>query len=184
MRKPWIALIVGALLLGLLATGCGDSGDDSSASAGNSASATSGDSTTGEESATEGGTPSEESVSGEPGELSTDEFIAEAEKICKASKKKLESEIVAAYSAKNAKSLTFSKIVKKTVIPGLQARVEAIEALGLPEDDEDGAEAMLDGMRQTNEEIEANPSQEELPTEAADRAVKEYGAAACNLTWL
>jgi hypothetical protein len=125
VSKRLIAVIVGALAVGLIA-GCGGGSDDSSGSG-------------------SGGSGGEIST----GSLNKTEFVKLATAICDKQHQKIEGELAAYVKARGGLSKatkapgTSSAIGETIVIPTYKAEVEEFRALGAPSGSEDEIEAIL-----------------------------------------
>jgi hypothetical protein len=170
-----VALIASVLALGLLVAGCGGS-DNGGESSGNTAASGS------DAASTEGG---------EAGTIGKAAFLKRGNAICLAAKKKIEAQVTAALSngasAKSSGEARLNEIVSTIIADRLQARLDAIRALGLPNGAEAEAGAALDLMQEQVEEAKTDPhsfaeAKESKRTE--NEPVKKLGLTVCPLAWL
>ena len=158
------ALLALALATGLIAAGCGDDDDDTT--------------TTTTSSTTTAGATGATGATGEP--LSKEEFIAEADAICKAGTKEIQSAgedfFPEGGSPGQAEEETFTTDV---VVPNIQGQVDAIRALTPPEGDEEAVTAILDAAQEAIDELEDDPSGQNNPFAEADQLAQDYGLEVC-----
>jgi hypothetical protein len=123
MKRNLILIAVSALAAGLIAAGCGDDDDESS----------------------DTGT--------DPPELTQEEFVAEANQICKTGNAEL------AEGPQDAKpgSPEFNAFITDTLVPNIQGQIDDIRALGIPEESE-SLNATLDEAELIVQDIQEDPS--------------------------
>jgi len=129
-----ITLAVFALAIALIVVGCGGGGSSSS----DGSSSTSG--SDGSSSSSEGG--------GGASSISKAEFIKEADGVCTAGKKQVESEYAAYLKKKGIKEINpktssrpeaeaqATEVIETIAIPALRKQLDTIKALGVPDGDE------------------------------------------------
>ena len=95
--------------------------------------------------------------------LTKDEYVSEANRICKKQDDKIERASQQFFAdAPNNQEPPASEVAEfgqKTVFPAIQDEIDRIEALGAPEGDEDEIKAMLDAAKSGLAELEQNPNQ-------------------------
>jgi hypothetical protein len=125
MKRNLTLLALAALATGLIAAGCGDDDDDDASS--------------------DTGT--------EATELTHEQFVTEANRICKQGNAELAQEGPDAGPGSPA----FESFVTDTLVPNVQGQIADIRALGIPEEDE-SLNATLDEAEGITEDIAANPA--------------------------
>lgn len=160
------ALLALALATGLIAAGCGDDDDET---------------TTSPTTTTTAGATGATGATGEP--LSKEEFIAQADAICKAGDKEIDAAGEEFFSEGGspgqAEEETF---ITETVIPNVQGQVDGIAALAPPEGDEDEVQAIVDAAQQAIDDVEADPSvlgTQGDPFAEANQLAQDYGLKVC-----
>lgn len=130
------------LAASLLAAGCG--GDDETTSSSTTTAAASG--------AT--GASGASGAQGATGILPAD-FAADANAICEEGQKGLD----AAFSqlGQNPSQADIEKVVGPTIVPNIQGQIDAIRALGEPDEGADELNAFLDDAQSTLDQLESNP---------------------------
>ena len=95
--------------------------------------------------------------------LTKDEYIREANRICKKQDAKIERASQQFFAdAPNDQEPPPSEVAefgKKTVFPAIQDEIDRVEQLGAPEGDEEEVEKMLDAAKSGLASLEADPSQ-------------------------
>jgi hypothetical protein len=142
LSTRWTILVVAVFAIAMLAAGCG--GSDESSGGGTP-------STTGSTS-----TPSSSSESSGGGSLtasslSKDEYIKQASEACEVERGDLLPKI-AAYTKKHEsenlpKAVLLAKMIKATLVPTVEAEIEAIRELGAPAGDEEKIERILEAQQ-------------------------------------
>ncbi len=136
-------LTVALCATGLFVAGCGDDEGTITTS-----------STTSSTAAT---TPTGTTGAGGPA-LSEDEFVAQANEICKQGDAAIDAAGQAIFGGgQQPTEADQEAFIQDTVVPGIQAQIDALRALGAPEDIQDDLTSVLDDAEQTLGELE--PSQ-------------------------
>ena len=95
--------------------------------------------------------------------LTKQEFVRNANKICKSSNDKIEraSSQFFANAPRNKKPPTeeIEQFGRKTVFPTIQAEIDRIRALGAPQGDEDEVNAILEAAQSGLDKLEQDPQQ-------------------------
>jgi hypothetical protein len=92
-------------------------------------------------------------------DLTTEEWIAQADEICAVGDRKLEreaEEVFAGHRPPNKGEL--AEFGREAVVPRVQDQVDQIRALGAPEGDEGEVEAILTAAEEALDEVRANPA--------------------------
>ncbi len=161
-------LLALALATGLIAAGCGDDDDDTAA-------------TTSPPTTTAGATGAT-GATGEP--LSKDEFITEADAICKAGDKKIDAAAQETFSGGGQPSQAEQEqFVTEDVVPNIQEQIDGLRALTPPEGDEDEVSAILDSAQDAIDQTESDPGAltegGDDPFSEANQLAEEYGLEVC-----
>jgi hypothetical protein len=162
MRKTLMVLGMIAVGIALVAAGCGGDDDDDTAAT----------TTTGATGAA-GGAP-----------LSKEQFIAEANAICKQGTKELDQAAGEVFGKGQEPSQEEQeRFITETALPNTQAQIDAIRALTPPEGDEEQITAILDEAQQELDELEQDPGSltegGEDPFADVNRMLREYGITTC-----
>jgi hypothetical protein len=192
LRNRAAALIVGILILGLLVAGCGDDDGGSTGAAGSENASGIDAGSADEDVASVDGVDSGGRNTDEDNEanktIAKAEFIKRANAICEVTLKKITSEAfpVLEKAAKRSDSVqegAETSLVSAVMVPGFQAEVEGIRALGAPPGDEDKVDAILDAIQEVVDKGEADPESfgqgTEPPYSHAARVAAAYGLASC-----
>lgn len=157
MNRP-TTLVIAALAAGaLFVAGCG--GDDDS-------------------STTSGAT----GASG--GSLTKEQFVAEADAICKANEESIRAEAEQTLGT-NSSSQEITDFNTEVVVPSQQEVIDSIRALGAPEGDEEQVGAILDSVQSAldtvadDPELFADPDAADREFDEADRLALDYGLTEC-----
>jgi len=160
-----------ALAAGLIAAGCGDDDDETTTTTTSSATTTAG--ATGATGAT-----------GEP--LSKEEFIAEADAICKAGDREIDSQAQEFFPEGGSPGTAEEEaFVTEVLVPGVQEELDGIGALTPPEGDEDEVAAILDAAQEAIDQLEEDPSaltgagSGPDPFAEANQLATDYGLKVC-----
>jgi hypothetical protein len=136
LSKRLILFLTGALTIGLIVTGCGDSDSD-----------TNGD--------TNGGSTAS---------LTKAQFIKQADAICKAGSKEIEDE-TEAYAKENGIDVSKEptdkqkeELVVEVIVPNIAGQADKIGALGAPSGEEDQVDEILTGIETAAAETSDDPS--------------------------
>ena len=160
------ALLAVALAAGLVAAGCGDDDDDTAAT-------TSAATTTGATGAT--------GATGEP--LTKEQFVTEADAICKAGDKKIDQAANETFSGGQPSQQEQEQFVTEDVVPNIQAQVDGIRALTPPEGDEEDVAAILDAAQAAIDQVQSDPGAltegSDDPFTEANQLAKDYGLKVC-----
>jgi len=158
VSKRLIALIFGALAVGLIA-GCGSSGSDNGGGAEISTNS-----------------------------LTKAEFIKQADAICLKRGKQLFGELIALNNENKGVTdseagKVLDEFAKTTVVPGFQSEADEIAALGAPEGEVDDVEAMLSDFEEGIKEVDDHASKignHDAPaTKEANKLAEEFGLKVC-----
>jgi hypothetical protein len=162
------ALLALALAAGLIAAGCGDDDDET---------------TTAAPTTTEtGATGATGAATGEP--LSQDEFIAQADAICKKGDQEINAVANETFSGGQPSQEEQEQFVTETVVPNIQKQIDGLSGLTPPEGDEDEVAAIVDAAQRAVDEVEQDPSSIGPGTGAgpfaeANRLAEDYGLEEC-----
>jgi len=190
LRIRIAALIAGALLVGLLAAGCGGDDDDgASAGAATTEAASDGDAgSTGGDADSDSTGGDADGDSAETKTIPKAEFVKRANAICRSTLEKITSEVFPVLEksvdkSEDAKAAAEASLVPTVLVPGLQAEIDEIRALGVPSGDEEQVEAFLGAVQEIVDQGKADPeslgsSAVEPYAEAAALADK-YGLISC-----
>ena len=153
MKRNLILSMVAALAIGAVVAGCGgdDGNDDESSSTGTEAAA-----------------------------LTHEEFVAEANQICKSGNAEIDAAGQELQGGPN--SPEFESFVTDTLVPNVQGQIDDIRALGIPEEDADQMNAILDEAEQITDEIAADPTvltSGKDPFASINQQLSEIGLTAC-----
>jgi hypothetical protein len=153
-RLSLVLAVVG--VCGALAVGCGG-GDDTSTTVSTSSSTT---------------------VASAPA-LTKEQFIAQADAICAAGDKSINSAIKALGSTGQPSQADLQQFAT-VAVPTLQEEVDAIGALPPPGGDTDEVSAILDAVQNGVDQIKSDPSSiESDPLQDASQLAQEYGLQEC-----
>ena len=162
-------LLALALATGLVAAGCGDDDDDTA--------------TTSSAATTTAGATGATGATGEP--LSKEEFIVQADAVCKAGDKKIDAAANETFSGGQPSQAEQEQFVTEDVVPNIQEQIDGLRALTPPEGDEDEVSAILDSAQDAIDQIESDPSaltegaNADDPFAEANQLAKEYGLQVC-----
>ena len=152
MKRSVILSTIAALAIGVVAAGCGgDGNDDESSSTGTEAAA-----------------------------LTKDEFVQEANAICKQGEAELDQAGQELQGGPN--SPEFEAFITDTLVPNIQGQIDDIRALGIPEEDADEVNGYLDEAEARLDEVEADPAlltSGEDPFAEVNKKVGAYGLTEC-----
>lgn len=161
MRVRLTALLIAALVIAAVASGCGGGGNGSSSGDDGDATATS---------------------------ISKAEFIKEADAVCTQGGKRTRAKFAVFFEEKaipegqEPSTEQLEEIGTKIMVPALEEQVEEVRKLGFPAGDEDQIEAFLSGVEEATEKIEEEPklakSADKLLTDA-HKAIAGYGFKVC-----
>lgn len=160
MSKRALASLLGALVLALIAAGCGGGGDDSS-----------GDGTD----------------SGSSSSLTKAEFIKQGDEICKQGDAAIEGEANEfaeenGIDTENPTEAEQEEVIEQVVGPAIKRQSEEIADLGPPEGEEEAVEEIVAAVGRGAEEIEEDPKavvNGENPLAEASKLAKAYGFKQC-----
>lgn len=183
-RLPLLIAVLG--IMALIGAGCGD--DEST-----SGSATGGNSNANAEADSDGGSSSDEQSGEAPAvetsSLSKAEFVKRANAACTREGKGLLSRAEAFQEGGGSKGQSpqeaNAELVKKVLLPTVEAQTAALVKLGAPEGDEEELEAILAARREdiaSAEEVKRGKSVTEIIEEEfseTDETLEEYGLSAC-----
>jgi hypothetical protein len=154
MKRNALFLVGLVLAVGLIAAGCGsdDSNDDSTTSS----------TPTGTEASTE---------------LSKADFVQQGNAICQEGNAAIAQ---AGEAAGQPGTPEFDAFVTDTVIPSVQGQIDDIRALGIPADDADEVNGILDEAQTDLDGVKADPSQlQGEPFAEVNAKLKAYGLTDC-----
>jgi hypothetical protein len=160
-------LLALAFAAGLIAAGCGDDDDE----------------TTTSPATTTAGATGATGATGEP--LSKEEFIVQADAVCKAGDKKIDAAAKETFSGGQPSQAEQEQFVTEDVVPNIQEQIDGLRALTPPEGDEDEVSAILDSAQDAIDQIESDPSaltegaNGDDPFAEANQLAKEYGLKVC-----
>ena len=162
-------LLALALAAGLIAAGCGDDDDDTTAATTSSTT-------------TAAGATGATGATGEP--MTKDEFIAQADAVCKAGDKKIDAAANEVFSGGNPSQQEQEDFVTNDALPNIQDEVDGISALTPPEGDEEEVQAIIDAAQSAIDEATADPSAlteqgADDPFAEANQLAKDYGLKVC-----
>jgi hypothetical protein len=162
MRKTSMVLGMIAVGIALVAAGCGGDDDDDTA-------ATTTTAATG-------------AAGGEP--LSKQQFISEANAICKQGNKEIDQAAREVFDRGNPPSQEEQEqFITEQALPNTQAQIDGIRALTPPEGDEEQITTILDEAQQVVDELEQDPSSltegGQDPFADVNKQLREYGITAC-----
>ncbi len=162
-----VTAIATVAALGLLLAGCG--GGDTDNAAGNS---------TPSSSATVGSSASPTSPSTPSGTLTKQEFLDQANRICKVGNTVINAS-VSKLDITDKKVLR--QVVADTLVPGIRQQIAGIRALGFPEGEEKKVSAALAEAEQALDALEADPTLISKGTAftKANKALDAYGLTGC-----
>jgi hypothetical protein len=119
--------------------------------------------------------------------ISKEAFIAKADAICKKGTERMQKAIFVVL--KDGRSLTKlnqaeqEKIVATVIVPSVKREVKELRALGIPDGDDERADAMISALEEGVETAESNPkavtSSSDVVFGIASRLAAEYGLEAC-----
>ncbi|HET6997154.1 MAG TPA: hypothetical protein VFI03_01065 [Solirubrobacterales bacterium] len=111
------------------------------------------------------------------------ELIKKGDAICKKADKTQGDDYIA-YARKSGDPGTTESNVSKFVFPPVVEQTEELEALGVPEGDEEKVDAIIAGIEEALKKSEAvlgkNPENFEAPFEEVSKLAADYGFEACS----
>jgi hypothetical protein len=113
--------------------------------------------------------------------LTKQEFIAQGNAICKAGNAEIDAAAEETF-AKNGQPTPAESdaFVTDTVVPNVQGQIDDMRALGIPEEDADQVNGILDEAEGIVDELEADPSSiEGDPFAPVNGDLKDYGLTTC-----
>lgn len=124
--------------------------------------------------------------SADAGQIDKATFIKRANVICEQASGRLAAEIASAVSTESPTGPNRTKIqvtlVKKVLVPGLEAELDEIRALGLPSEGKAQARAFIQAAQKVIINAKVNPkrfNESVNPYEAAELAGTRFGLSAC-----
>jgi len=127
--------------------------------------------------------------SGGGGSIAKAEFVKQANSLCVKTQKEMQKNFEAALKeltsskSEGSPQVLVEKVVEKSVVPGFEAEISGIEALGSPSGDEAQVEATLDKMQGVIDEAQSEPKKflrsAAKSYEASQKAATEAGIPAC-----
>lgn len=121
-------------------------------------------------------------VSGAP--LTQEEFISQADAICRTSGQDIDQEANSLFSGGQPSQAEIDQFADEILVPGLQEQADGIRALTPPEGDEEEIGTMLDELEQAIDEIEQDPSLLQASDDAGpfaevNQMAQDYGLEEC-----
>jgi hypothetical protein len=120
--------------------------------------------------------------------LTKAEFIKQGDALCKKGSAEIETE-VESYAKENGISLKseptsaqLKEISENVVVPGVRSQLEGLQDLGVPSEEEDVANELLESLEEGVEKGEEDPAafvEEEDVLADANKLAKEYGFKEC-----
>jgi hypothetical protein len=170
MPRTATAMLAAGLAAALIAAGCGDDDEDTTTAA-----------TTTET----GATGATGAAGGEP--LSKQQFIAQADEICKQGDKQIDQEAREFFGEleQEPEAPELEQFATEVVVPNIQQQIDDLRSLSPPEGDEDEVSAILDAAQEGLDELEADPSSIDEGPDAggafaeANRLAQDYGLKEC-----
>jgi hypothetical protein len=158
-----VALVCAAFVLA--AAGCGG-GDDSSSTTTPGATTISGTTT----------------VTGAA--LSKDDFIKQADAICKASNDEVDAQAQQVFGGQKPTTAQLTQFINNTLVPSAEDEINGIDALTPPAGDEDEVQAIIDAVNAAIDKVKADPqsvaaSNNNGAFAEADRLAVAYGLKVC-----
>jgi hypothetical protein len=173
-----------ALLAALALSGCGGDDDDGTTAAGNTAGTTQSESPATNEAPNSG--REGDGAGGDQGSVdpAKEEFIAEADALCKKTRGRSRREILEYLDGERGKPSTmYEEAADNVLIPQLEGLIQEIQSLSTPSSAEEAADALVVGWEQVIEAAEANPAQfaQESPKEVLnlEATAEQEGFAVC-----
>jgi hypothetical protein len=116
---------------------------------------------------------------GEPDALPKAAFVKQANQICLSATKERESAVTEL--AKENPQAGPEELVDEAALPPTKDMVDELDGLGVPKGDEKQVEAIIKGLEEGIEKVEANPKEAlgSEPFEAANKAAIAYGLTEC-----
>jgi hypothetical protein len=182
----WTALTIMALALALAASGCGGGDESSSATATATDSSAAGDAAGGGNGTAADDSAGDSQEAGTP-VVSKATFIKRGDAICEAGRLELSKAAEPLLSAKPSEREELEmELVSSALVPVLEADIEGLRALGMPEGDEEQVEAILEGFEGILQTAEDEPEaflapgvNSPDPWRKTDKKAEAYGFAEC-----
>ena len=121
-------------------------------------------------------------VSGAP--LTQDEFIAQADAICKSANQDIEQQANDVFGGGQPTAADVEQFANAVLVPNLQDQVDQLRALTPPEGDEDQINAMIDDLDSAASQVEDDPSllqgsDNSGPFADVNQQAEDYGLKVC-----
>jgi hypothetical protein len=115
--------------------------------------------------------------------LTKEEFVAQANEICKQGGKAIDQALAGVVTGQKPTAAELEQAAL-ILVPGVQAQIDAVRALPVPEGDEETIGTFLDESQSALDQLEADPSllatsDEESPFAESNRLATEYGLTEC-----
>ena len=91
--------------------------------------------------------------------ISEDDFVAQADQICADGDADIDEQADAQFGNGEPSQADLEAFASDTLVPGIQSQIDAIEALGAPEGQEDQVAQFLQDAQEALDGVEADPSQ-------------------------
>lgn len=123
--------------------------------------------------------------------LTKAEFVKQGNAICAAGNKELDEGFESFAKEHNLSGndqptqAQITEVAETVLIPGVRKQVEKIDALGVPSEDAEGAEEIVDAAQEALEEVEDEPALiapqagQKNPFAKANRLARDYGLETC-----
>lgn len=122
------------------------------------------------------------SSGGEGSSIDKAAFVKQADEICEQASGKLAAEVTATNGGETG---TPGGLIRGILIPGLEAELEELRALGIPEEGKAEVQAFLKAAQKVIARAEADPEKfaaSASPYEAVELTGRKFGVTACPLT--
>jgi hypothetical protein len=115
--------------------------------------------------------------------LTKEEFLAQANSICKQGSKAIDQAAEGLFSGQQPTDAEIEQFAQ-ILVPGIQAQIDAVRALPAPEGDEETITTFLDESQSALDQVEADPpllaaSGDASPFTESNRLATEYGLTEC-----
>ena len=127
-----------------------------------------------------GGDDSSSTTSGASGApLSKEDWIAQADAICKAGNQKTNQAAAQQFGNSQPSESDIQQFTAQVLVPTVRDELDQIRALTPPEGDEDQVNAIIDAASQAADQAEQDPSSAQTAFDQADQLAKSYGLKVC-----
>ena len=114
--------------------------------------------------------------------LSEDEFVSQANAICKAGEKELNAQIQDTFGGQQPSDAELEQFVNDTLVPSIQGQIDGVRALVPPEDIADDVTSFLDESEDALGQIQDDPSLVQASDSEGPFAQSNQDAKALGLT--